>query len=425
MREFARKSTGRTQVDQLELLHAGKTVTPAPIQHVPVSRLDPYAEDVLTDPYDHYAELRRLGAVVWLDRYAVYALPCYREVKDVLGDHATFCSSAGAGLSNFHREKPWRHPSILLEVDPPEHDRTRQQMVRVLNPASVRALRPQFEQVAEEMVRRFAECDECEGVAELAAAYPTKVFGDAVGLRPDGREALLPYGDMVFNGFGPVNDRFRKSLAEAAHVPAWIEDACKRQSLAPGGFGSRLYEGVDRGEITEEEAALLVRSLLSAGLDTTVFTLSNALVNFARHPEQWTKLKNDPSLARNAVEEVLRYDGTFHTFYRTTTRPVEIAGVRMETSQKLLVMTASANRDAAMWERPDEFDIGRRTTGQMGFGFGIHACVGQMLARLELEIILNAMARMVDSFELTAEPTLHFNNTVRGYKRIPLRVKAR
>ncbi len=412
-------------MDQIELVHSGKAQMDAPLRDVPVSDLDPYSTEVLSNPYPHYAELRRLGPVVWMSRYGVYALPCFAEVKDVLADHATFCSSAGAGLSNFHTEKPWRHPSILLEVDPPEHDRTRQQMVRVLNPASVRALRPQFEAVAEEMVRRFVDLGECDAVPELAAAYPTKVFGDAVGLRPDGRENLMPYGDMVFNGFGPVNDRFRTSLANAAAVPGWISDACKREYLTEGGLGRNLYAGVDKGEITEEEAALLVRSLLSAGLDTTVFTLGNAIVIFARHPRQWAKLRDDPSLVRNAVEEVLRYDGTFHSFYRTTTRPVEIAGVSMEKTQKLLVLTASANRDAKQWPDADAFDITRKTNGQLGFGFGIHACVGQMLARLELEIILTKLAAVAGSLELTDEPEQHFNNTVRGYRRIPIRVTAR
>lgn len=236
----------------MELIHAGMGELPSPQPQVPVSRWDPYATDVLADPYPHYAEMRALGPVVWLERYGVYALPRYNEAKDVLADHANVCSSAGAGLSNFHTEKPWRHPSILLEADPPEHERTRQQMVRVLDPASVRALRPTFETVAENMApTRFVDLGECDAVAELAAAFPMKVFGDAVGLRPDGREALLPYGDMVFNGFGPVNERFRKSLAEAAHVPGWIDDACKRESLAEGGFGRLLYVGVDRGEITE------------------------------------------------------------------------------------------------------------------------------------------------------------------------------
>ncbi len=402
-------------------IESGDACIAPPVDNVPVSGIDPYHADVLTDPYPYYEVLRAAGPVVWMERYGVFALTGYDEVKDVLADHQTFCSSAGAGLSNFHTEKPWRHPSILLEADPPEHDRTRQQMVRVLNPASVRELRSQFEAEARRNVASLLEKGQCDGVKHLAEGFPMKVFGDAVGLSADGRENLLPYGDMVFNGFGPTNARFQQCLAGLTEPLAWIANACKRKNLRPGGFGEQLYVGVDRGEITDEEAGLLVRSLLSAGLDTTVFTLSNALVNLARNPAQWALLRDDPSLARNTFEEVLRYDGTFHSFYRTTTRPVEVAGVPMGVSQKILVLTASANRDAKQWHDADSFDITRRTTGHMGFGFGIHACVGQMLARMEGEVILTALADAVESIELTGEPVLHFNNTVRGYKAAPMR----
>ncbi|MGE3244815.1 MAG: cytochrome P450 [Beijerinckiaceae bacterium] len=412
-------------MDDLKKLHEGQARIEAPVANVPLSLLDPYDAEVLRDPYPHYAALRELGPVVWMERYGVFALPCYAEVKDVLADHNTYCSSAGAGLSNFHTEKPWRPPSLLLEADPPLHNRTRLQMVRVLNPGSVRALRATFETEAERMVRAMLELGECDGVANLAEAFPLKVFGDAVGLRAEGRENLLPYGDMVFNAFGPTNARFRAVFENMAAAPAWIADACRRENLAPGGFGARLYEGVDSGDLSEDEAGLLVRSLLSAGLDTTVFTLGNALVNLARHPAQWDLLRDDPSLARNALEEVLRYDGTFHSFYRTTTRPVRLAGVDMGKSQKVLVMTASANRDVQQWPDPDKFDIARRTTGHMAFGHGIHACVGQQMARMEGEIVLATLARMVASIELTGEPVLHFNNTVRGYKKVPLRIKAK
>lgn len=405
-----------------EQIQAGLAQLPPPVADVPVSSLDPYDQAVLTDPYPHYADLREQGSVVWLERYGVFALPCYAEVKAVLENHGDFCSSAGAGLSNFHKEKPWRQPSLLLEVDPPEHDRTRREMVRVLNPATVRALRPAFEDEARRMVGALIESGSCDGVKSLAEPYPLKVFGDAVGLRPEGRENLLPYGDMVFNAFGPNNARFRNVLENMADVPAWINEACKRENLKPGGMGDRLYEGVDSGALSEEEAGLLVRSLLSAGLDTTVFTLGNALYNLATHPDQWKLLCEDPKRAHNALEEVLRYDGTFHSFYRTTTRPLEIAGVPMEQSQKIIVLTASANRDAKQWDSPDSFDIARSTAGHMAFGHGIHGCVGQQMARMEGEIVLRTLAEMVDTIELIGDPILHFNNTVRGYKRLPIRV---
>ena len=408
-----------------ETIEAGLAQLPPPVANVPVSNFDPYDHAVLTDPYPYYEDLREQGPVIWLERYGVFALPCYAEVKAVLENHADFCSSAGAGLSNFHKEKPWRQPSLLLEVDPPEHDRTRRQMVRVLNPATVRALKPAFEAEAKRMIAAMIERGDCDGVLHLARPYPLKVFGDAVGLRPEGRENLLPYGDMVFNAFGPNNARFKKALESMAFVPGWIADACKRENLTPGGMGDRLYEGFDSGELTEEEAGLLVRSLLSAGLDTTVFTLGNALYNFAAHPDQWALLRDDPSRARHALEEVLRYDGTFHSFYRTTTRPLEVAGVAMEASQKVVVLTASANRDASHWPDPDSFDITRRTSAHLAFGHGIHACVGQMMARLEGEVVLQTLAEMIDTIELTGNPVRHYNNTARGYLSLPMRVTAR
>lgn len=412
-------------MDDMAALHEGLAKIAPPWRHAILSGADPYSDEVLQFPYPLYSQLRAMGRVIWIERYGVYAVTHYEDVKAILNDHETFGSSAGAGLSNFHTEKPWRTPSLLLETDPPEHDRTRRQMVRVLNPASIRALRDEFQREAENIIGGFVSRGGGDAFAELCLAFPIKVFADSVGLREDGRENLLPYGDMVFNGFGPCNARFRRSVEPMGAVLEWIASACKRENLKPGGFGARLYEGVDAGEITEEEAGMLVRSFLSAGLDTTVFTLSNALVNLARHRDQWALLRDNPSLAKNTLEEVLRYDGTFHSFYRTARRDCEIAGVPVNKNQKILVLIACANRDETFWPDADRFDITRKTAGHMGFGFGIHACVGQMLARLEGEIALETLARHAQTIELAGEPQLHFNNTVRGYKKVEMRLTAK
>lgn len=409
-------------LDLQEQIENGIANLPPPVGNVPVSSIDLYDAAVLTDPWDYYEALRDAGPVVWLERYGVYAVTHYEQVTDILHDNETFGSSAGAGLTNFRTTKPWRVPSLLLETDRPEHDRTRQQMMRVMNPGAIRAFRPTFEALAADMVQAMIDKGECDGIADLAERFPLKAFGDAVGIPTDGREHLLPYGDMVFNGFGPANKRFKDCLAGLGDAPKWIAQACKRNTLTPDGLGRRLFAGVETGDLTEDEAELLVRSLLSAGLDTTIFTLGIALVNLARHQDQWEILKSDPSLARQALEEVLRYDATFHTFYRTTNRPVEVCGVEMDTNQKVVVIIASANRDPRHWDRPDTFDITRSASRHMAFGTGIHGCAGQMMARLEGEIVLGALARMVDRLELTGEPVLHFNNTVRGYVSAPLRV---
>lgn len=390
----------------------------------PVSDLDPYADEVLDDPYPHYEALRELGPVVYLRRYDAFGLARHAEIDAVLRDAASFCSSAGVGLANFHVEEPWRKPSIILEVDPPEHARTRKLMAGLLSPAAINRLRPTFERQAELLVDRVLEMGRFDAVSELCAAYPLKVFADAVGIPASGRENLLPYGDMVFNAFGPVNDRFRRCLAAAQGPIAWIAEVCKRENLAPDGFGAQLYRAADEGHVTHEEAGMLVRTLLSAGLDTTVFSLCNAMVSFARHPDQWSRVHENPALARQALEEVLRFESTFHSFYRTTTREVEIAGVRIAKEQKICVFIGSANRDPRRWERPDQFDVTRRAAGNVAFGTGLHGCVGQMIARLEGEVVMGALARRVKSISLDGHPVIHYNNSVRGYKSMPVSVVA-
>jgi cytochrome P450 len=388
----------------------------------PVSAIDPFSESFLRDPYPHHNALREAGPVVWLEQYGIWTMARHQEVRDALTDWQTYCSSAGVGLSDFRKEPPWRPPSIILEADPPLHTRTRAVLTRILSPAAINILRATFEREAELLVARLLEQREFDGIADLAEAYPLKVFPDAVGISEDGRENLLPYGSMVFNSFGPRNDLFEQAMANAGPVRDWIMSKCSRAALAPGGLGMRIFEAVDSGELTEAEAGMLVRSFLSAGIDTTVYGLGNALYCFASYPEQWRILRDNPALIRGAFEEVLRFEAPVQTFFRTTTKNVEVAGVRLGDGEKVLLFLAAANRDPRRWDKPDTFDVRRRATGHMTFGTGIHGCVGQAVARLESEAIFGALARHVASFELTGEPTRRLNNTLRGLDTLPLRI---
>jgi cytochrome P450 len=346
----------------------------------------------------------------------------HQEVRDALTDWQTYCSSAGVGLSDFRKEPPWRPPSIILEADPPLHTRTRAVLTRILSPAAIRILRETFDREAESLIERLVDQREFDGIADLAEAYPLKVFPDAVGLSEDGRENLLPYGSMVFNSFGPRNDLFDKATANAGPVRDWIMSKCSRAALAPGGLGRQIFDAVDAGELSEDEAGMLVRSFLSAGIDTTVYGLGNALYCFATYPEQWTILRENPALIRGAFEEVLRFEAPVQSFFRTTTRATEMSGVRIGDGEKVLLLFGAANRDPRRWDKPDTFDVRRRATGHMTFGTGIHGCVGQAVARLESEAILGALARRVAAFELTGKPEPRLNNTLRGLDTLPLRV---
>lgn len=390
----------------------------------PASDFDPYSDDVLDDPYPHYETLRELGPVVYLRRYGVWGLARHAEIDAVLRDPVTFCSSAGVGLANFHTETPWRKPSLILEADPPLHGRTRKVVAGLLAPASINKYRATFEREAELLVDRVLAKGSFDAVTDLCEAYPLKVFADAVGVPSHGRENLLPYGDMVFNGFGPINERFKTRLAAAQEAIGWIGEVCKRENLTPDGLGAQLYRAADEGQITHEEAPLLVRTLLSAGLDTTVFALCNAMVSFARYPDQWALVHANPLIARQALEEVLRFESTFHSFFRTTTRDVEIAGVSIKKEQKVCVFIGSANRDPRRWKDADTFDVTRRAAGNLAFGTGIHGCAGQMMSRLEGEIVLTALARRVKTITLEGKPTIHYNNSVRGYTSIPVSMTA-
>ncbi|MBV9533389.1 MAG: cytochrome P450 [Bradyrhizobium sp.] len=390
----------------------------------PVSGIDPFSRAFLENPYRQHEILREAGPIVRLEHYGIWAMARHQEVRDALTDWQTYCSGAGVGLSDFRKEPPWRPPSIILEADPPLHTRTRAVLTRILSPNAINVLRTAFEREAELLVARLLAEGEFNGIADVAEAYPLKVFPDAVGIAEEGRENLMRYGNMVFNSFGPRNDLLAKAMDNADPVRDWIMSKCGRAALSPDGLGMRIFEAVDAGELTEAEAGMLVRSFLSAGIDTTVYGLGNALYCFAKYPDQWTILRENPSLMRLSFEEVLRFEAPVQTFFRTTTKVVDVGGVRVGEGEKVLLFLAAANRDPRRWERPDQFDVRRRATGHMTFGTGIHGCVGQAVARLESEALFGVLVKHVAAFELTGEPKRRLNNTLRGLDSLPLRMVA-
>ena len=388
------------------------------------SDFDPYALDALANPYPHYAELREAGPVVRLQRYDCWAVGRHAEVSAVLMDWGTYSSAAGVGHTDFRKEKPWRAPSIILEVDPPLHTRTHKILARVMTPDTLRGYRPKFEAAARLLVDEILQRKEVDAVADVARAFPLKVFPDAVGLPADGRENLLPYGNMVFNAIGPRNALLEAALADAGAVVPWIMNACSRAVLTPDGIGANVYAAVDAGECTEEEAGMLIRSLLSAGLDTTIAAIGNALLCFARFPEQWDLLRSGQAQVRNAFDEAMRLESPVQAFYRTTAKNTVLGGVEIGEGEKILVFFASANRDPERWPQADVFDLSRRSGGHVAFGLGIHRCVGEMLAEIEGEILLTELSRRVKSISLTADPEIHYNNSLRSFAHLPMRFEA-
>ena len=388
------------------------------------STLDPFSPEFRADPFTPYKQLRELDPpAVWLTRHSIWVVSRYEPVRAVLSDWKHFSNAGGGGIKNYFLEKPWRRPSIILEVDPPEHQRTRKVLMQALSPDRLQQLRVTFEAQADAIFEAALAKGTLDAVPDLVQRFPLTVFPDAVGMKREDRSNMLVYGSMVFGGFGPTTPWYEDLMKQAETVSAWIMERCQRSALTPDGIGAAIYAQADAGNIEEWEATLLVRSLLSAGVDTTIDSIGLCLQCLAEHPDQWALLRTDPDLARAAFEEATRYDSSSQSLFRTTIEAHEFQGVPLEKHQKVLVLIGAAGRDPAKWPDPDRFDIMRRVTAnQIGYGAGPHSCVAQMMARLEAEVFFRTLARKVQSIELAGPAQLRLQPGLRGLSSLPVRL---
>ncbi len=393
---------------------------------LPLSNEDPFSAELLGEPAPFHRRLRDAGEVVYLEQYGVYAMGRYDTVHAALTNWQQFISSAGVGVSNFRREKPWRPPSLLLEADPPAHNAPRASLAKILSPRALRAYEPVWNAEAERHVdellaRAVHGVVEFDAVTELTEAFPLRVFPDAVGLEKEGREHLLPYGDYVFNAFGPHNFLVEAGTADVGVHAAWIASQCERDRLDPAGIGAAVWAAADHGDITDQQAPLIIRSILTAGVDTTIHALSAVFSSLAHAPLQWAMLRADPSLVRRAFDEAIRLESPVQTFFRTAEGDVRIGDTVVPDGEKILMFLGSANRDPRRWDSPDEFDLSRDPSGHVGFGMGVHQCVGQHVARLEATALLKALMTRVRRIEPAGPVRRHLNNTLRATASLPLR----
>lgn len=389
---------------------------------IPSLDLDPFSDEVLQDPYAYHEQMREVGPVFWLESLGLYGMARFEEVRASLSDHDTFVSGRGVGVADFAKEEPWRPPSLLLEADPPLHDRTRGIMRAVLAPARLKAHEGLWREHAHNLVDELTQNDSFDAVTDLAEVYPMRAFPDSVGLMDDGREHLLTYAAAVFNAFGPRNRIFEEGNAASANASTWVAQACKRENLKANGWGQDIFAAADRGECTPEEAEKLIRSLLSAGVDTTVNGIAHLVLAFTEHPQEWDKLRADPRLMLRAVDESIRWDSTVQTFFRTASRDTEVAGHVIPKDAKVLLFLAAANRDPRKWQNPDLFDLSRTSSGHVGFGAGIHLCLGKVIARMEAQMIVGALAERCESIRRTGEPIRRLNNTLHALASLPVSI---
>lgn len=393
--------------------------------NIPVLDDDPFAEDVLANPRAYQKRLREAGPVVWLSKYGFYSVGGYDEVTQVLGDWKQYSSARGVGTTDLAKEKPWwGERAVLIESDPPRHNEIKAHVMKVYNPRALADLGIMFRREAETLLDRVLSQNSFDAQTEIATAYPLKVFGDALGIDGDDRETLLTFGDLVFNNFGPDN-AIRANAWDAAQKVGAVEfmrARTAREAVRDGSLGQQLHALSETGELTPAESANVMRGQLSAGVDTTIAAIGYTLYCFARYPEQYELVRNDPKLAVRAFEEAVRLLSPLQSILRTTTGQAELGGMPVRPDHKIVVSNAAANRDPRKFENPELFDLTRNFTGHVGFGRGVHTCVGMHVAKLEAEHLLQAFAARVKSVKLISEPRYKLNNTVRGLSSLPISV---
>ena len=402
-------------------------VTQAPESRpAPVVDLDLYSDAALADILPVYAALREAGPVVFLERYGVHAMGRHRDVMAVLKDWRTFSSTGGSGIADIRKPEAWRVASVIVEVDPPDHTRVRQALNKVVLPSVIKQWREDFERVAATLVDGMLARGTFDGVHDLSEAFVSKVLPDALGLpdTPERRDNLFLLGEWNFEGQGPRNARFEAVNSRAVQIDGWYQRMMRRESLVPGGFGESIFARADAGEISQQEAAGLLRSFLRGGLDSTTSAISAALHHLAENPDQYAALRADPSLIRNAVEEAMRIESSIPNVGRLTMREAVIDGVLVPADSKIMVILGAANHDPDMWDHPERFDIARKTQGHVALGYGIHMCVGQAIARLEADVLLRALVAKVARLEPAGPAVRKLNNNLRSLGSVPLRAMA-
>lgn len=378
------------------------------------SSIDIWSDEVLSDPYPAFTELREQAAAVHLEARDVWVLTRYAEIRDALSDWESFSSTKVA----FNPQMNEVLTGTTLASDPPLHTQLRATLSENLTPRALRGLKVQIDEKADRIVAELVERGSFDGVEDLARELPLQVVLDLIGVQGEVRERILPWGAAAFNLLGPMNERAQQSFPLAGELFEWTH-GMEGDKLAEGSIGRAIFDAGARGDIPPELCGHIIHQYLAAGMDTTIGSIANAVRLLGEHPEQFARLKADPSLIPAAFNETLRYEALLHAQGRGTTRDVEVDGTVIPAGSQVGVLLYAGNRDPRHYEHPDEFRIERNPVDHLSFGYGVHGCAGQGLAKLEAHAVLEALTRRIDSFSV-GEPTVKLNNSSRGLDTLPV-----
>ena len=352
------------------------------------------------EPHDAYAWMRAHAPVYYDEANDLWAAATYAAVKAASVDTESFSSAQGI------RPKFPQLP-MMIDFDAPEHVRRRRLVSEGFTPKRVRAMEDNLRSVCDALIDAVCEQGSCDFVRDIAAPLPIIVIGDMLGVAPADRDELLRWSDDMLKALGSPDP----SLVDAS-ATAFIEytdyihpvfDDRRRRGATDDLVGILCHAEIDGDSLDDASLVHETLLILIGGDETTRHVISGGMEELLVHPDQTAQLSADPGLMTGAVEEMLRWVSPIKNMARTATRDVELEGATITAGQEIILLYPSANRDAAVFENPDDFDIHRAPNPHMAFGFGAHFCLGNQLARLELKVMVERLLARLPDLHLTVD----------------------
>lgn len=386
---------------------------------VPVFEGDLFSQETLKNPFPLYTEIRDLGPVVYVPQHDFYAIGRYADVKTALRSADILISGKGVGL-NAVINSPAGESAQIIATDGEKHKRMRKPIIQAIGPKSVLQYRDQLKEMVSDHIKTLKGAGWVDGVESIAQYLPVSVISHLVGVPEEGRKNLLRWASAGFDMVGPDLDALEPQLAvliEAIEFMATVE----RKDLKEGSWSDALFECAERGELSELEARAALAAYILPSLDTTIYAKSNLLHNLGENPDQWRKLKSSPDLVPSAVLEGVRHSAIVRLFTRFAESDYSQGEVNLPQGARVALLFGSANRDERHYEDPDAFLVDRNPRDQLGWGHGPHLCGGMHLAKLEMEVLLEAMVEQIETIEVDA-PAISTNFGLYGIESMKVRL---
>jgi cytochrome P450 len=381
-----------------------------------------------------YKALREEAPVSWNELFEAWIFTRYADVDAILMDQrfSVDRSKAQTRFSEMIRQQqeefgPFSQAPTMLTSDPPEHTRLRRLVSKAFTPRAVENLRPRIREIIDTLLDGVSDRSEFDLVEEIAYPLPVIVIAEMLGVPPEDRADFKRWSDDVVATLGgpftpqDVIQKARKSIEEFVEYLA--EQIAERRATPRDDLISGLIAAEDGGQVlSEQEIYSTTILLLIAGNETTTNLIGNAMQSLLENPEQMALLRNEPSLIPSAIEELLRYNGPVQATARVATTDIEVGGVTVKEGQMAMAVLGAANHDPAKYPDPEKLDLRRNPTDHMGFGDGIHFCIGAPLARAEAQIAFEELLKRFPVIEAAGEPTFGGTFIIRGPKKLPIHV---